>query len=372
MLNIPKNCCGCSACASACVKNCIEMLPNKEGFLYPVIDTKHCIDCGQCKLACPISRCGAESAPLAYAVVSCNSAVRRLSSSGGVFSLLAEKIIADGGAVFGAAFDESFRVKHIKAETLEEVARLRTSKYVQSDIANCYGEAKALLDSGRLVLFTGTPCQISGLKSFLKRDYDKLFTQDVFCLGVPSPEVWSTYKEEKTCGKQLNAVSFRHKLEGTYALRFAFNDGTELIERSDSCIYTRAFVERLCLRESCYDCGFKGLARESDITLADFWGIEKIHPEMDDGNGVSLILLHSDKAKALFESIKDSAKYKEVDAKSAIIGNPMAIRSAYRDSARDIFMASYKKEGLLKAYTKSTRPDLKLKIKRFVKKMLGK
>ncbi len=368
MLKIPSNCCGCTACASACVKNCIEMRPNAEGFLYPVLDEARCIDCGLCEASCPIGKAAAHGTPLAFGAVSKDSDVRGVSSSGGVFSLLADAVISKGGAVFGAAFDSEFNVIHIKAEAPDEVARIRTSKYVQSNIGNSYGEAKAILDVGRYVLFTGTACQIAGLKSYLRRDYEKLYTQDVFCLGVPSPEVWRAYINEKSAGKNAVSVSFRHKLEDTYALRFSFDDGSEIIERSTDCLYTKAFVGKLSLRESCYDCAFKGLSRASDITLADFWGVGKLCPELDDGKGVSLVLLHSDKGVALFESIKDSLKYKKVDVFPAVEENPMAVHSAHRDKARDVFMASYKRQGLAKAYDKATKPALKLRTKRFIKK----
>ena len=374
MLKIPENCCSCTACAAICPKNRIEMKKNGEGFLYPAVDSSRCVDCGICNNVCPIGKEKVETKNEAFAAICKDDGIRKMSSSGGVFSLIAERIIGKGGAVFGAAFDSEFKVAHTKAETLETIAPIRTSKYVQSDMKNCFAEAKKLLDDGRWVLFTGTPCQIAGFKSYLRRDYDTLVTQDVFCLGVPSPAVWEDYKAFRAGGKKPIDVSFRHKLasERTYALRFAFEDGSELIERSYDCLYTKAFVGRLCLRESCYNCAFKGLSRISDITLADFWGVEKHCPEIDDGKGVSLVLLHSDKGRALFESIKGRLIYKEASPQKAVEDNPMAIQSAYRERRRDVFMHNYRKSGFEKAYRKSVKPSLKVKAKRFIKKMLGK
>lgn len=374
MLKIPKNCCGCGACAAACPKNCIDMKPNGEGFLYPVVDAKSCVDCGICNKACPIGgKFAKDTVPSVFAAVCVDEDIRAASSSGGVFTLIAEAVINDGGAVFGTAFDGDFKVKHIKAESLEELAAIRTSKYVQSDLGDCFKEAEKLLKEGRRVLFTGTACQIAGLKSFLGKEYEVLLTQDVFCLGVPSPAIWEEYKKFKSQGRALSAVSFRHKLpkEKTYALRFGFTDGSEIIERGADCLYTKAFVGKYCLRESCYDCAFKGLSRESDITLADFWGADKIAPEMDDGKGVSLVLLHSEKGCAAFGAVGGRLRVKAVDAKTAVKGNPMALYSANRPEKRDFFMKKYKKTGFEKALAKCEALPFKARAKRALKKLLG-
>ncbi len=372
MLNIPKNCCGCGACTKACPKNCIAMQPNGEGFLYPYVDSSICVDCGICNKVCPVGKAQRkETSPSAFAAVCVDETIRSTSSSGGVFSLIAEAVINDGGAVFGAAFDSNFRVCHIKAESIDQLTALRTSKYVQSDLGNCYAEAEQLLKDGRKVLFTGTACQISGLLGYLRHEYEGLITQDVFCLGVPSPAVWDEYKKFRATGRELTAISFRHKLpeEKTYALRFQFADGSELIERSSTCLYTKAFVGRLCLRESCYDCAFKGLSRSSDITLADFWGVESHAPELDDGKGVSLVLIHSEKGRAVFDSISAMLRTKKVNATLAVESNPMAVQSAYREKNRDLFMQKYKKNGFDKALYKCEMPSLKIRIKRKIKKL---
>ncbi len=375
MLKIPDNCCGCGACATACPKNCIDMNPNDEGFLYPLVNSAFCVDCDLCNKVCPVlNELKPNATPTAFAAVCEDEALRMASSSGGVFSLLAEAVIDNGGVVFGAAFDENFRVRHTAAASVEELAALRTSKYVQSDMGDCFSEAESYLKEGRFVLFTGTACQISGLKCYLRRDYDKLLTQDVFCLGVPSPEVWEEYKKFKSEGRSLVGVSFRHKIpsERTYALRLKFGDGGEIIERGGESYFTKAFVGKLCLRESCYNCAFKGLSRIADITLADFWGVAKSAPEMDDGRGVSLVLVHSAKGRAAFDAIRHKLRCKEVDPTVAVAENPMALRSAYREEKRDLFMQSYKKVGFVKAFERCEAVPFNTKVKRFIKKIIKK
>lgn len=190
-------CNGCSACRSVCPVGCIEMKRNAEGFLFPVVDESRCVQCGLCGRICPVNaqrNAMQLEMPKAYAAVSKNHTQRKESSSGGVFSLLAEYVLGQGGVVFGAAFDEGFHLRHIVVETTEGLAQLRGSKYVQSEIGDAYLQAKAYLKAGKLVLFTGTPCQIGGLKAYLQKDYENLITQDIICHGVPSPEVWEKYK----------------------------------------------------------------------------------------------------------------------------------------------------------------------------------
>ncbi len=375
MFKLPENCCGCGACAAACPKKCIDMKADGEGFLYPSLKERLCIDCGLCNKVCPISKpFGGDMAALAFGAVCLDDEIRMASSSGGVFSLIAEEIINNGGAVFGAAFNAELKVRHIMAEKLDALAAIRTSKYVQSVLGDCFIKAKQLLEEGRFVLFSGTACQIAGLKSFLGKDYDKLLTQDVFCLGVPSPALWEQYKKEESGGKRIVSASFRHKLpeEKSYGLRLGFDDGSSITRRGGECAYTKAFVGKYCLRESCYNCNFKGISRGIDITLADFWGADKLVPELDDGKGVSLVLIHSEKGKRAFEAIRSRLNIKQVDALSAVAENPMAIKSAYRPKNRDLFMRKYKKLGFERALYICEKLPLKARIKRILLKLTGK
>ena len=288
------DCCGCHACAQICPQHCITMQPDAEGFLYPQIDETACIHCNLCEKVCPILQSLEEpkdKTPAAYAAINKDDDIRRQSSSGGVFTLLAEYILAQGGVVFGAAMaDDQRSVRHIAVETPEDLAALRGSKYLQSTIGNTYGEAKQALQAGRKVLFTGTPCQIEGLKSFLQgREYPNLYCMDVICHGVPSPLAWQTYvsEQETRAGVPARRTFFRHKKYGwkTFALllEFSNNKAYECVLSKDA--FMQAFLQNACLRPSCHACHFKKLNRVSDITVADYWGVQNQQPDMDDDKG---------------------------------------------------------------------------------------
>ena len=211
-------CTGCSACANICPKQCISMVADLEGFLYPSVDTKECINCGLCEKICPILKKNPIKSDdiIAYAAMLNNTDIRLESSSGGVFTAIAESVIDKNGVVFGAELDENFNVIHTYVETKEELKKFRGSKYVQSVIGETYKRAKGFLDQGRFVLFTGTPCQIGGLYAYLNKDYDNLITQDLICHGVPSPMVWRKYLEfrEDISHAGVRRMSFRHKKYG--------------------------------------------------------------------------------------------------------------------------------------------------------------
>ena len=226
-----KDCCGCSACVQKCPKQCISLKEDCEGFLYPIVDKDICIDCGLCEKVCPILYQGEERKPLkVFAAKNHDEEIRKQSSSGGIFTLLAEKIINEGGVVFGAKFDENWDVKHDYTETIEGLAAFRGSKYVQSRIEDNYRKAETFLKQGRKVLFSGTPCQIAGLKRFFRKEYENLLTVDFICHGVPSPGVWRRYLQEtvaRMCDKnrvstdpisiknaRVESISFRDKSHG--------------------------------------------------------------------------------------------------------------------------------------------------------------
>ena len=366
-----KDCCGCSVCANVCPKNCIEMISDNEGFLYPEVDKERCVNCGLCEKFCPtINKLQlVENNQIALAVINKDNNIRLNSSSGGVFTLLASEIIKNGGVVFGAALSENCKsVSHIPVRTLEELNALRGSKYVQSQIGNTYNEVKTVLENGKKVLFSGTPCQVSGLYTFLGKEYENLFTCDFVCHGVPSPLVWKKYVElrEAKALSKTNRVFFRNKQKGwkEYSLKFEFQNGKEFIKSVIDDLFLRGFARDLYLRPSCYECRFKGTNRPSDITLADFWGVENLCPEMYDNKGTSLVILNSEKGKKLFSLISDSTINKEVDIDIALSFNSSAIKSVAIPKKRDDFFDNLNNIPTKQLFKKYCKLTAKQKIRR--------
>ncbi len=360
-----KLCSGCHACYSVCPKRCISMKADSEGFCYPNIDESKCIDCGMCKRVCPILNKHIGNNGQAYACINKDENIRMHSSSGGVFTLIAEYVINCGGVVFGAAFDDELNVCHTDIKSSEGLEKLRGSKYLQSKIGDTYKKAKEYLIKGRTVLFTGTPCQISGLKTYLGKDYDNLITQDLICHGAPSPKVWQNYLQYQS-GKFNEDISFerlpcfRSKVNGwkLFSMVIEFNNRIKYIETLNKDAYMKAFLKDLILRPSCYNCHSKSLERESDITLADFWGVEKLLPEMFDDKGTSLVFINSLKGKKIFESISDKMIYRTADIDEAVKYNPAAYKSCAMNKKRDKFMSEINAENFDKIVKKYTKQNL--------------
>ena len=313
--NTKNACCGCGACASSCLKKCISMREDEEGFLYPEVDTTTCVNCGKCVKVCPekkltVGKNLKENFPTAYVAYVKNTCMRKMSSSGGVFMLIAEKVIELGGVVFGAAFSNDFKeVCHIGVEDRKDLFKLQGSKYTQSNIGECYILAKSFLDKKRIVLFSGTACQIEGLKSFLGRDYQNLYTIDVLCHGVPSPKLWRKYVKEKEIeyGARVRRVNFRNKSSGwnNYSFEMCFENNACLKQMHTQNIYMDMFLKNICLRPSCYRCIFKNIRRESDFSLGDCWGVENHTPEMFDDLGTSVIMVHTIKGMGMMQSLEN-------------------------------------------------------------------
>lgn len=371
------DCCGCHACKNACPTQCIVMFEDKEGFWYPEIDKDRCVGCDICVKVCPGLKGREEpenSIPKAYAAINKDEKIRESSSSGGIFTLLAEHVLADGGIVFGAAFSEDCReVYHIPVERQDELYRLRGSKYVQSKIGETYRKAQKALETGQWVLFTGTPCQIEGLKAFLGRDYDGLLCVDIICHGVPSPKVWRKYVDfrETKSGSHTRRIFFRHKKYGwkIYSVRFEFENHTEYEQILSKDLFMRCFLADLCLRPSCYKCNFKTLNRVADITLADFWGIENILPDMNDDKGTSLVLIHSEKGACIFHALIDDMEYCEVNVENAITYNPAMIKSAALPQKRTDFMNDIMKNKFSDVVRKYNGTTASLFFKRVIRKI---
>lgn len=301
-------CCGCEACRNICPRQCILMKEDNEGFLYPEVNLADCIDCGLCEKVCPVLHPAKERIPVSvYAAKHCDENIRLASSSGGAFTFIAEKVIDEGGVVFGARFNEQWGVIHDYVETKEKLSCFRGSKYVQSRMGDTYKQALHFLQSGRKVLFTGTSCQIAALKLFLRKEYDNLLTADVICHGVPSPKVWKKYLNEITSTDCLSVtdVSFRNKQNGwkNFSLEVDTKGKRLYLRNFKSDLYFDLFLSNMILRPSCYSCPAKSGKSCSDITLGDFWGIENILPEFDDDKGCSVALLYNPKSKYFIEGM---------------------------------------------------------------------
>jgi len=352
---------------------------DEEGFWYPAPDYNKCNRCGLCVRVCPIiNKINVNNKPSyepsAYACINNDEATRLYSSSGGIFTLIAEQIINQDGVVFGAGFTDNFEVLHKYVETIDGLEELRGSKYVQSKVENTYKQVKTFLSQGRKVLFSGTPCQISGLKSYLNQSYDNLLCIDIVCYGVPSPKVFKKYivYQEDRFGSQVNKIFFRNKNEGwkRYSVYFKFKNNIEYQQTHDKDLYMRVFLKDVCLRPSCYSCKFKSLNRESDITLADFWGIHNLLPEMDDDKGTSLVLVNSNAGKEILDTILDKINFIKVDLSEAIKYNPAAIMSPQWNKNRNYFFADLNNLKFDKLVNKYCKNKLEIRIIKIVKPIL--
>ena len=364
-----KDCAGCGACAAACPRDCVVMVEDREGFLYPQVDADRCVRCGVCLRACPVSqKCEGLRPPAVYAAVNLDREVHMHSSSGGVFSLLAADVLDRGGVVFGAAFDAEGNVVHTAVHTREGLAALRGSKYVQSRIGNTYREAREHLEAGTPVLFTGTPCQIEGLLRFLEKDYPHLLTQDLICHGVPSPFAFRKYIEHQTRrhGAAPTAILFRKKDPAVkpYLIDITFANGSHYACAAKDDPYMKAFLRDYCLRPSCYACRFKGVERASDITLADYWGIEKAHSDFASGDGVSLVFVNFEKGAQAFEALREKMSVIPSDVERAVASNSAAIASVKRPSGRDRFMRALERMGFGEAVERYCKDSFVLRLKK--------
>lgn len=368
MIHILDNseCCGCSACLSVCPRECITMHEDKEGFLYPSVDADKCVDCRLCEKNCPELHPGSEITPLkTLAAYNPHQEIREESSSGGMFSLISESVIKEGGVVFGAEFDSNWGVRHTFVETCDELSRFRGSKYLQSVIGDTYSEAKQFLNSGRKVLFSGTPCQIAGLKNYLGKDYENLLTLDIVCHGVPSPMVWKKYLESLAI-MPVTDVSFRDKKCGWKGYKVKISSAkTDVKEINEFFLQNRfmqVFLSDLSLRPSCYNCKFKSGSSGSDITLGDFWGIDRIDPAIDDDRGMSLILVNTSKGE---RSVRECGmKSYEKGYAEAVKFNPAIVCSSRRPAYRDYFMDNLVYKDFNNAYDLTCGKSLYKKIRR--------
>ena len=381
------NCCGCSACVQACPKQCISFEEDEQGFRYPLVDKAICVDCGLCEKVCPVLNAGEPRHPLAvYAAINTNEEIRKESSSGGIFTALAEAVLDEGGVVFGARFNDQWEVVHAYTESKEGLAPFRGSKYVQSRVGETYRQAKAFLQQGRKVMYTGTPCQIAGLKRYLGKEYDQLLTVDVVCHGVPSPLVWRDYLRDITANNlsQIASINFRDKSTGwkNFSVRISGQEGKDYVNESfRQNLFMQLFLRNFCLRPSCHACAAKSGKSGSDITIADFWGMEDSN--WNDNKGTSCIIAYKEYVSLLLSSFVLKTEVSNIEIFSKM--NPAYNKTFKYPDNYKLFWSNYKDfdiQHLIKLYAKQSKKEIirsltirlicKLGILSIVKKILRK
>lgn len=323
-----KDCTGCGACRNICPCGAVTMTADREGFRYPEVDPAKCAGCGICLRVCPAETPGPENAgsPECFACRSRNRETRIASTSGGIFTELAKEVLARGGAVAGARYAGDFSVRHAVVFSEEELAPLRRSKYLQSDTGAVYRQTELLLKKGMPVLFSGTPCQNAALRLYLGRPYPNLVRCDFICRGVASPKVFRMYLDmlEQERRSRVRFVQFKNKDRGWHGFgtRIGFANGDSLFCSRYEDPFMVGYLERnLFLRPSCHSCRFRG-AGEGDVTLGDFWGAERVCPELDDDLGTSAVLLNSAAGREIFERIKPRVVWKPCTREDILRGNP--------------------------------------------------
>lgn len=372
-----ENCCGCTACKNICPVSAITMVEEEEGFLYPNIDKEKCVNCGVCEKVCPIinKKTKKETEQSAFVINNKDDKVRSESTSGGAFTPIAEYVIKNNGVVFGAVCGENLEVYHTYAEKIKDIKRFRGSKYVQSNLKNTFTEAKSFLDNNRMVCFSGTPCQIQGLKSFLRKDYDNLITVDFVCRAVPSPLVlkkYLTYQEKKNKNEKIDSVIFRDKSKYGYNYssmtvkgeNFTYREGIE----TDP--YLRAFFNNYSGRPSCYQCKFRDNKRVSDFTLWDCFTISEFDKELADNKGTTRVIIQTKKGQEVFEAVKSNYNYKEVKVEDAVKNVREMVTSPTPNPNRNQFFIDLNNMSEEDFFRKYFPNNLKVKGEKLIRKFL--
>lgn len=368
--NCKQECYGCTSCMNSCPVNAISMKEDEKGFQYPEVNKEKCINCGLCKRICPYSNFKQSKNKInVYGVKNKDEAIRSKSTSGGVFTLLANIILNKKGRVYGCILDKNLKVVHIGSDKQEDIAKMRGSKYVQSDLNRVFSDIKKDLEKDKYILFTGTPCQCAGLRNYLRKDYEKLYICDIICHGVPSPKLFKEHlKILEKKGKVENYI-FRSKING-------WHNHTEVVcyennhdyKSNLSQSFRQLFGSDLDLRDCCYECKFTNLNRVGDITIGDFWNLEKTAPEFDDNKGTNLVIINSQKGEKLFKEIKKDINY--IDA-----SNLEYIQSALKENVKkrdkvDKFWKDYQEKGYEYVLKKYTHTICMMKIRAIARKIL--
>lgn len=345
-----EQCTGCAACFNICPHECISMVEDVEGFSRPVIDAGCCDDCGACQRVCPalhLKQPDHTRTPKVYACWHQDSEIRFQSASGGAFTAFAQHILINGGVVFGAAFDENMCLKHVAVKGTEDLAKLRSSKYVQSDIGRGYRVVREYLHQGKTVLFCGTPCQVVALNAFLGKPEENLLTCDILCKGVPSPGLFSWYVKdlENRYQARLCNINFRHKRLGWELVSTVaeFDSGRECELKGLDNSFMFGFSNGFTMRKACYQCPYANTDRSGDITLGDFWGIgESVSFHHDKSRGISLVFVNSAKGDQLYETSKDRFYSEERTLDEASSKQTVLKHSMQEPASRKVFFEGYR------------------------------
>ena len=357
-----KDCCGCGACKNVCPRDAIFMVADADGFVYPVIDKHQCIDCGACRNVCGYQNIPERSKPSAcYAVAARDAALLKQSASGGIFAVMAKKILEDAGVVYGVAMpmeEDGLTARHIRVETVQQLTALQGSKYVQSDIGMTYRQAKQDLQEGRQVLFSGTPCQIAGLVSFLGKKCENLLTMEVICHGVPGNQMFRDYLRTLELQKKrsVTAFSFRTKKKGqgmNTCVDYLGADGTHTAETRNGHMYSymHYFLKSYIYRSNCYSCPFATAERIADITIGDYWGFHEEHPslsmdvDLSNAKGVSCMLLNSDTGIRHFEECRVNLTVLETTFEKIAKHNEQLRNPCKKTQERDVILGLYREQG---------------------------
>ena len=351
-------CCGCFGCLNSCPKNCIQMKDDNEGFWYPEVDYFRCIKCNLCIKNCPALNIHNKNEDVlkeveVIAAYSKDEVLRLDSTSGGIFSEIAKYFIKEKGIVYGAIYNQEHLVEHYRGTTVEDIDKLRQSKYLQSNIGDIYRKVKEDLINKKKVLFVGTPCHIAALNNYLSKNYDNLTTIDFLCRGINSPEAYKQYLKnlEKKYFSKIKRVIFKNKTYGwhRFSTKIIFENGQEYIQDRYTDSYMRGYLEgNLFMRPSCHECRYKSLPRYADITLGDFWGIEKVRPDLDQDKGTSIFMLNTEKGKKVFESIEERIVFEKMKINDIYLGNTAltqrVLLTKKQQKMREIFFKNYKEK----------------------------
>lgn len=382
MVNLPhkNDCCGCTACESVCSHKAITMEPDNEGFLYPIVNESHCVECHLCEKTCPVLERDRQDETIEikgqqyYALRSKDEDILYNSSSGGVFSVVANYVFNHSGVVVGAEYSDDMEVRHIIIKDTSELKKLRGSKYVQSNIQGIYPEIKGLLNQGVTVLFTGTPCQVHALKQFLRKPYENLITIDLICHATPSPKVFKEYINylNEHYNEQVVWMNMRDKEKrgwgDPYSIRLQFSDNQQVVDDTTIVQWPRIYFSRLIDRPSCHHCRYTNFKREGDLTMADFLDLNKLRPDLYSKKGTSLLIINTLKGEKVFNDIDKGFDYWSVTHKEA--SQPCLNHPISKGVDREWFWEYYNKHSFNKAlnlfFTDTILARIRRKISRYI------